>query len=64
MNLEHRLAEKNMSTKSQQCTSPLRLPIDLKEWAKRYAKANGLSLNALVISMLQRQRSIDQANAE
>lgn len=45
-----------MSIKIQQCTTPLRLPGELKEWAKRQAKAQGLSLNALMIAMLQRQR--------
>lgn len=52
-----------MPSKSQQSTTPLRLPLDLKEWAKRKAKAQGLSLNGLVIAMLQRQRAADETSA-
>lgn len=53
-----------MSSKHQQCTTPLRLPADLKNWAKSQAKAQGLSLNGLVIAMLQRQRAIDEMSAK
>lgn len=49
-----------MPNKSQQSTTPLRLPVDLKIWAKERAKARGLSLNAMIIEMLQRQRASDQ----
>jgi predicted HicB family RNase H-like nuclease len=53
-----------MPSKSQLCTTPLRLPVDLKEWAKRQAKAKGESLNGLVIAMLQRQRATDETSAK
>lgn len=52
-----------MSSKSQQSTTPLRLPVDLKEWAKRRAKARGISLNAMIIEMLQELRASDKSPA-
>jgi predicted HicB family RNase H-like nuclease len=52
-----------MPSKNQQCTTPLRLPAELKDWAKEKARAQGLSLNGLVIAMLQRQRAVDQTSA-
>jgi predicted HicB family RNase H-like nuclease len=52
-----------MPSKSQQCTTPLRLPADLKDWAKEKAKAQGLSLNGLIIAMLQQQRAVDETSA-
>jgi predicted HicB family RNase H-like nuclease len=63
MNLEQRRAEGSMPSKNQQSTTPLRLPAELKDWAKEKAKAQGLSLNGLVIAMLQRQRAVDQTSA-
>lgn len=52
-----------MASKSQQSTTPLRLPADLKDWAKQKAKAQGLSLNGLIIAMLQRQQAIDETSS-
>lgn len=48
-----------MPSRSQQSTTPIRLPVDLKEWAKGRAKARGISLNSMIIEMLQRQREND-----
>lgn len=47
-----------MTQKSQQCTTPLRIPENLKEWAKREAKAQGQrSLNAWINAMLEQRRA-------
>jgi predicted HicB family RNase H-like nuclease len=52
-----------MAQKTQQCTTPLRIPESLKEWAKREAKAQGQrSLNSWINAMLE-QRRAEQANA-
>lgn len=52
-----------MAQKSQQCTTPLRIPENLKEWAKREARAQGQrSLNSWINAMLE-QRRAEQANA-
>lgn len=50
-----------MPKKLQQCTTPLRLPPDLKEWAKTAAKAQvpSRSLNSWIVEMLERQRASD-----
>ncbi|MEJ7804327.1 MAG: hypothetical protein WKG03_00180 [Telluria sp.] len=54
-----------MSKKTQQCTTPLRLPPDLKEWAKGAAKAQvpSRSLNAWIVEMLERQRASNLTQA-
>jgi predicted HicB family RNase H-like nuclease len=54
-----------MPKKSQQCTTPLRLPPDLKEWAKTTAKAQvpSRSLNSWIVEMLERQRACDLTKA-
>ena len=51
-----------MRTKKQQCTTPLRLPPDLKEWAKSQAKQEGLrSLNAWMEKLIrQAQAAVEQ----
>lgn len=50
-----------MPSKTQRSTTPLRLPPDLKRWARERAKSQGLSLNAMIIEMLQRQRASEEA---
>ena len=54
-----------MSKKTQQCTTPLRLPPDLKEWAISEAKAQvpSRSLNSWIVQMLERQRACDLTQA-
>lgn len=54
-----------MSKKAQQCTTPLRLPPELKEWAKKAAKAQepSRSLNSWIIEVLERQRAGDPPRA-
>ena len=54
-----------MSKKIQQCTTPLRLPPDLKEWAKSAAKAQvpSRSLNSWIVEMLERQRAGEPTRA-
>ena len=54
-----------MSKKIQQCTTPLRLPPDLKEWAKAAAKSQvpTRSLNSWIVEMLEQQRARDLTQA-
>jgi predicted HicB family RNase H-like nuclease len=51
----------SMPTKKQLSTTPLRIPVDLKEWAKAQAKAKDLSLNAWIIDLLMEMRRNQEA---
>ncbi|WP_436528209.1 hypothetical protein [Janthinobacterium sp. MDT1-19] len=41
-----------MPAKKQICTTPLRIPVELREWAKAHAASKKCSLNALMIDLL------------
>jgi predicted HicB family RNase H-like nuclease len=46
-----------MPATKQLSTSPLRLPPDLKEWAKKQAKDEGMSLNTWIVKMIENRRA-------
>jgi predicted HicB family RNase H-like nuclease len=44
--------ERQIMASKQMCTTPLRIPSELKEWAKKEAAARQCSLNALITDLL------------
>ena len=45
----------------QMCTTPLRIPADLKEWAKKETAVRQCSLNAFITDLLIEARKQAQA---
>ena len=52
----------NMSA-NQQTPTPLRMPLDLKEWIKAAAKANERSLNAQIVLLLTQAKEQSERTA-
>jgi hypothetical protein len=42
---------------------PLRMEINLKQWAEQRAKQNGRSMNAEIIQILKEAREVEKARA-